>query len=174
MSRCPPLHHIKWRDCAKEEIGMLLEGKVAVIYGAGGPIGGAVARTFAREGARVFLAGRTKEKLDAVAEDIRANGGVTETAVVDALDAQAVDAYNKVRTYLIHIITRAPHDISDKSFKLFRRQLVDCVKRGIPEQLGKSPRLSSHSQCPIFLISLLCTTSVGHFIAITLQIEPTE
>ena len=41
---------------------MLLEGKVAVIYGAGGSIGGAVARAFAREGARVFLAGRTKAK----------------------------------------------------------------------------------------------------------------
>ena len=72
---------------------MLLEHKVAVIYGAGGPIGGAVARAFAREGASVFLAGRTKAKLDAVADDIRAQGGVAHTAVVDALDAQAVAAY---------------------------------------------------------------------------------
>ncbi len=40
-------------------LGMLLEGKVAVIYGAGGKVGGGVARAFAREGARVFLAGRT-------------------------------------------------------------------------------------------------------------------
>ncbi|MFP2903626.1 SDR family NAD(P)-dependent oxidoreductase [Pyxidicoccus sp. 3LFB2] len=72
---------------------MLLENKVAVIYGAGGSIGGAVARAFAREGARVFLAGRTQAKLDAVAEGIRAHGGVAETAVVDALDARAVDAY---------------------------------------------------------------------------------
>ena len=46
---------------------MLLENKVAVIYGAGGPMGGAVARAFAREEARVFLAGRTKAKLDTVA-----------------------------------------------------------------------------------------------------------
>lgn len=38
---------------------MLLDGKRAVIYGGGGAIGGAVARTFAREGAHVFLAGRT-------------------------------------------------------------------------------------------------------------------
>jgi NAD(P)-dependent dehydrogenase (short-subunit alcohol dehydrogenase family) len=38
---------------------MLLENKNAVIYGAGGGIGGGVARTFAREGARVFLAGAT-------------------------------------------------------------------------------------------------------------------
>jgi 3-oxoacyl-[acyl-carrier protein] reductase len=72
---------------------MSLESKVAVIYGAGGPIGGAVARAFAREGARVFLAGRTQAKLDAVAEDIRANGGAAETAALDALDAHAVDAF---------------------------------------------------------------------------------
>jgi 3-oxoacyl-[acyl-carrier protein] reductase len=72
---------------------MLLENKVAVIYGAGGSIGGAVARAFAREGARVFLAGRTKAKLDQVADAIRSNGGVAETTVVDALDEQAVDAY---------------------------------------------------------------------------------
>lgn len=72
---------------------MLLANKVAVIYGAGGPIGGAVARAFAREGARVFLAGRSKAKLDRVADEIRANGGVAHTASVDALDERAVDAY---------------------------------------------------------------------------------
>ena len=47
---------------------MLLENKVAVIYGAGGPIGGAVARAFAHEGARVFLAGRTLASLDKIAD----------------------------------------------------------------------------------------------------------
>jgi len=72
---------------------MLLDNKVAVIYGAGGAIGGAVARAFAREGATVFLAGRTKAKLDTVASDIHAQGGTTEATVVDALDEQAVDAY---------------------------------------------------------------------------------
>jgi NAD(P)-dependent dehydrogenase (short-subunit alcohol dehydrogenase family) len=72
---------------------MLLENKVAVIYGAGGSIGGAVARTFAREGAMVFLAGRTQAKLDKVAGEIRAEGGRAEAAVVDALDEQAVDKF---------------------------------------------------------------------------------
>jgi NAD(P)-dependent dehydrogenase (short-subunit alcohol dehydrogenase family) len=72
---------------------VLLEGKNAVIYGGGGSIGGAVARTFAREGARVFLAGRTPERLEAVAGEIRAAGGAAETAVVDALDEAAVDAH---------------------------------------------------------------------------------
>ena len=65
---------------------MLLENKVAVIYGAGGAIGGAVARAFARQGARVFLADRTIRKLDEVAGEIRSNGGAAEVAAMDALD----------------------------------------------------------------------------------------
>jgi 3-oxoacyl-[acyl-carrier protein] reductase len=72
---------------------VLLEHKNAVIYGGGGAIGGAVARAFAREGARVFLAGRTLAPLEEVAEAIRSAGGAAETAPVDALDATAVDAH---------------------------------------------------------------------------------
>ena len=72
---------------------MLLDQRVAAIYGAGGQIGGAVARAFAREGARVFLAGRTKDKLDALAAELRASGGAAQSAQVDALDGQAVDAF---------------------------------------------------------------------------------
>jgi NAD(P)-dependent dehydrogenase (short-subunit alcohol dehydrogenase family) len=72
---------------------MLLENKNAIIYGAGGSIGSGVARTFAREGATVFLVGRTREKLDALAKEITAAGGSAEVAVVDALDEQAVDAH---------------------------------------------------------------------------------
>jgi NAD(P)-dependent dehydrogenase (short-subunit alcohol dehydrogenase family) len=72
---------------------VLLEGKNAVIYGGGGSIGGAVARAFAREGARVHLAGRTLESLEAVAEEIRSAGGAAETAQVDALDENAVDQH---------------------------------------------------------------------------------
>jgi NAD(P)-dependent dehydrogenase (short-subunit alcohol dehydrogenase family) len=72
---------------------MLLENKNAVIYGAGGSIGGAVAREFAKEGARVFLAGRTREKLEAVAKDITAASRSAEVAVLDALDEQAVDEH---------------------------------------------------------------------------------
>jgi 3-oxoacyl-[acyl-carrier protein] reductase len=65
---------------------MLLRDKNAVIYGGGGAIGGAVARAFAREGAKVFLAGRTLAKLEAVAREISAAGGRAETAELDALD----------------------------------------------------------------------------------------
>jgi len=72
---------------------MLLENKNAVIYGAGGSIGGAVAREFAREGARVFLVGRTRQKLEAVADDIEAAGGSAEGTELDALDEKAVDEH---------------------------------------------------------------------------------
>ncbi|HEY6637529.1 MAG TPA: SDR family oxidoreductase [Solirubrobacterales bacterium] len=72
---------------------MLLEGKTAVIYGGGGSIGGACARAFAREGAQVFLCGRTQEKLDSVADEIVSAGGTASTAIVDALDEAAVDRH---------------------------------------------------------------------------------
>ncbi|GAB3155698.1 SDR family oxidoreductase [Amycolatopsis stemonae] len=69
----------------------LLAGKNAIVYGGGGRIGAAVATAFAEEGARVFLAGRTRARLDEVASRIRATGGSAEAAEVDALDEQAVD-----------------------------------------------------------------------------------
>jgi len=72
---------------------MLLQDKVAVIYGAGGAIGGAVARAFAGEGARVFLTGRLQAPVEAVAEDIVSAGGSAEVAEVDALDEPAVDLH---------------------------------------------------------------------------------
>lgn len=71
----------------------LLKNKNAVIYGGGGSIGGATARVFAREGARVFLAGRTKAKLDVVADDIAAAGGTVDTAQLDVFDQQAVEQH---------------------------------------------------------------------------------
>jgi len=72
---------------------MLLKNKNAVIYGGSGAIGGAVARVFAREGASVFIAGRTQARLDAVAADITAAGGAVETAQVDAFDQRAVEKH---------------------------------------------------------------------------------
>jgi 3-oxoacyl-[acyl-carrier protein] reductase len=69
----------------------LLTGKNAIVYGGGGRIGSAVATAFAEEGARVFLAGRTRSRLEEVASRIRAAGGSAEVAEVDALDERAVD-----------------------------------------------------------------------------------
>jgi NADP-dependent 3-hydroxy acid dehydrogenase YdfG len=71
----------------------LLEKKTAVIYGAGGAIGGAVARAFAKEGAKVFLTGRNLASVTATAKEIIAAGGTAEAAQVDALDEGAVDSH---------------------------------------------------------------------------------
>lgn len=72
---------------------MILKDKIAVIYGAGGAIGSAVACAFAREGARVFLTGHRRASVEAAAQEIIASGGSAEVGEVDALDEQAVDKH---------------------------------------------------------------------------------
>jgi NAD(P)-dependent dehydrogenase (short-subunit alcohol dehydrogenase family) len=74
-------------------MSVVLRMKNAIVYGAGGAIGSAVARAYARAGAHVFLAGRTLSTLDAVANEIAAAGGAASTAVVDAMDPTSVDAH---------------------------------------------------------------------------------
>jgi 3-oxoacyl-[acyl-carrier protein] reductase len=71
----------------------ILEGKRAVVFGAGGSIGVAVAKVLAAEGAEVFLAGRSKSSVAAVTEQITKSGGIAHTHLVDALDETAVNAY---------------------------------------------------------------------------------
>ncbi|WP_457419153.1 SDR family NAD(P)-dependent oxidoreductase [Roseateles sp. P5_E7] len=75
---------------------MMLKDKVAVVYGAAGAIGGAVARAFAQDGARVFVTGRRQAAVDALAGEIEAAGGRAHAAQVDALDEQAVDRHLQV------------------------------------------------------------------------------
>ena len=71
----------------------LLKNKRAVIFGAGGAVGTAVAREFAAQGATVFLSGRRLATIEQVAVDIQKDGGIAHAAEVDALDEQAVNAY---------------------------------------------------------------------------------
>src|SRR5512132_2496206 len=72
---------------------MLLQDKVAVIYGAAGAIGGAVARAFAREGATLFLTGRQLAPVEEVTKEIAAAGGSAQAAQLDALDEHAIDQH---------------------------------------------------------------------------------
>jgi len=72
---------------------MLLENKTAILYGGRGHIGATVARVFAREGARVFLTGRTLDPLEVIAGEIVSGGGQADAAQVDATDAGRVEAH---------------------------------------------------------------------------------
>lgn len=118
---------------------MLLTDKNAIIYGAGG-LGAGVVRTFAREGARVFLAGRTREPIEALAADISVAGGVVEATVVDALDEWAVDEHAR------EVVSRGGS--IDVSFNLTSRE----DKQGTPlidmtvEDFTRAPNtaLTSH------------------------------
>lgn len=72
---------------------MLLDKKNAVIYGAGGSLGGAVARALAKAGAKVFLSGHHIEPVEKLAKEINSSGGKAEAAEVDALSSEAVNEY---------------------------------------------------------------------------------
>ena len=69
---------------------MILQNKNAVIYGAGGSLGGAVAKALAAAGARVFLTGRHFDSVRKTGDEILASGGSVETDQVDALDEMAI------------------------------------------------------------------------------------
>ncbi|MBS1661896.1 MAG: SDR family oxidoreductase [Bacteroidetes bacterium] len=69
---------------------MLLQNKNIVIYGAGGSLGGAVAKAFAEAGARLFLTGRSAGSIQKVADEIHAAGGLAEVEVVDGFDEAAI------------------------------------------------------------------------------------
>ena len=71
----------------------MLKNKVAIIYGAGGSLGGAVSKALAREGVRLFLTGRNISSVQKIADEIKASGGYAEAAEVDALDEHAINTH---------------------------------------------------------------------------------
>jgi len=71
----------------------ILQEKRAIVFGAGGSVGAAVAKALAAEGAEVFLAGRTKSNVEAVSNEIATGGGRARATAVDAVDHAAVDEY---------------------------------------------------------------------------------
>jgi NAD(P)-dependent dehydrogenase (short-subunit alcohol dehydrogenase family) len=87
------MSNLRMKQEVANQQGQLLKDKVAVIYGAGGSIGSAVARAFALEGAKVFLTGRLRAPVEAVAKEVVSAGGSAEAAEVDGLDERAVDTH---------------------------------------------------------------------------------
>ncbi|WP_298195545.1 SDR family NAD(P)-dependent oxidoreductase [Novosphingobium sp.] len=97
--------------------GRMLQGKVAMVTGAGQGIGEAIALAFAEAGARVLITGRTQAKLDRVADRIRANGGEVAAFAAQAGDPcqsvatvdRAIDAWGRVDVLVNNAHTFTDH-----------------------------------------------------------------
>jgi len=107
---------------------MLLENKNAIIYGAGGSIGGSVARAFAREGAKVFVTGRNPAPLDKVVDGIVSSGGKAVAATVDAMNQ------NEVRDHVDKVVREAGHvDISFNAIGIEDKQGIALVDMSLDD-----------------------------------------
>ncbi len=103
-----------------------MENKVAIIYG-NGSVGCATAKAFAYEGAKVFLTGRTKEKLNAISKEIKAAGGFIETSVLDALDEEAI------KNHMLQTIEKAGKvDISFNAIGLSQKGIQGAAITELP------------------------------------------
>jgi 3-oxoacyl-[acyl-carrier protein] reductase len=72
---------------------VILQNKNAVIYGAGGSLGGAVAKALASSGAHLFLTGPHIGAVQQLANEILNSGGFAEAALVDALDEKSIGGH---------------------------------------------------------------------------------
>jgi NAD(P)-dependent dehydrogenase (short-subunit alcohol dehydrogenase family) len=101
---------------------MLLQNKNAIIYAAGGSLGGAVAKALAAAGARVFLASRNLSSVQKVADEILASGGLAEVGQVDAMDEKAINSH------INHVVNNAGTiDISFNAIPLQDLQNIPLV-----------------------------------------------
>jgi len=108
---------VSWQDAFS------LPGRVAIVTGAGRGIGAATARTYAEAGADLVLAARTKEQLDAVADDIRAMGrralvipcDVNENEAVEDIVAQAMNEFGRIDVVVNNAGGSMPRPFMDTS-----------------------------------------------------------
>jgi 3-oxoacyl-[acyl-carrier protein] reductase len=139
----------------------MLQNKNAVVYGAGGSLGGAVAKAFAQAGANLFLTGRTIGPLEKIATDIRSAGGKAVVALVDALDEKAITqhlnevvqqagsidiSFNATATQVVQnipLVTMAVNDFINPITNMMRTRFLTAIGAGkIMMQQGSGVILS--------------------------------
>jgi NAD(P)-dependent dehydrogenase (short-subunit alcohol dehydrogenase family) len=148
---------------------MLLQDKVAVIYGASGDVGGATARAFAREGARVFLAARRRGPLEAVAKEIVDAGGRAEAMEVDAFDGEAVGRHADA------IVAKAGRlDISFNAIERYAPQgtpVIDMKVEDFADAIGNAAR--THFFTGVAAARHMRETGGGVILAVTANVAKT-
>lgn len=111
---------------------MRLQGKVAIITGAGQGIGAATALRFAEEGAEVVLAARSEDKLAAVAATITAAGGralacptdISDEGAVRALVAQTVETFGRLDIVVNNAVLMVPGMLATHDTKAWRQNFI--------------------------------------------------
>ncbi|PZE22771.1 SDR family NAD(P)-dependent oxidoreductase [Paenibacillus xerothermodurans] len=111
----------------------VLSDKTAIITGAGTGLGKAIARAMANDGAAVVLAGRRKDKIDAVAGGIVRNGGTAEAVVADvsqeaqvqALVKQAIELHGKIDILVNNAAVLETGGVIDTTLESWNYQLAN-------------------------------------------------
>jgi NAD(P)-dependent dehydrogenase (short-subunit alcohol dehydrogenase family) len=163
-------------DSTNRRVEMLLDNKNAIIYRAGGSIGGAVAKECARGGASVFLTGRKRENLETVAKEITAAGGAAEVAVVDALVRSLAAEIGPRGVRVVGIWTAGlPEAFTKEKLAAVDSTLAldDAAYQGLLDSLDRmrmtrrSPRLNEVATTAAFLASEKAGTITGTFVNVT-------
>jgi 3-oxoacyl-[acyl-carrier protein] reductase len=147
---------------------MQLPGKTAVVYGAAGHMGTAVSTAFAQAGARVFLVGRTPDKLEALAGKIRADGGSAEVAAFDATDRAAVDAHLadvgrvdiSFNALGLNVIQNVP--LTEIEYEHFIRPITDAAGMHFVTATAAARRMVAQGSGVIIMLTASSTWETRH------------
>jgi 7-alpha-hydroxysteroid dehydrogenase len=138
-----------------------LDGKVAIITGAGRGIGASIARTFADAGANIVLTARTKEQLDEVAADVRAAGrealvipaDVNDNDVLEEIVARTASELGRIDIVVNNAGGTMPRPFLDTSPGFFERSFHFNVTTAFVLSKAATPHLLASGEGSIVNIS---------------------
>jgi 7-alpha-hydroxysteroid dehydrogenase len=138
-----------------------LDGKVAIVTGAGRGIGASIARTFADAGANIVLTARTKEQLDEVAADVRAAGrealvipaDVNDNDVLEEIVARTASELGRIDVVVNNAGGTMPRPFLDTSPGFFERSFHFNVTTAFVLSKAATPHLLASGEGSIVNIS---------------------
>ncbi len=130
----------------------ILAGRRAVVTGAAGGIGGAIARAYAREGARLLLADRDGARLQAVADECASHGADVESVEADLGEVAGADRcietcmrryggidilVNKAGLLTQALCTDLTVEMWDDMLRVDLRSVFLCTRRALPGMVAQ-------------------------------------